>query len=106
VAVICVDQDITKNIARELETGSNANLVTYVTDGHILKSHEFPLLPGEHNRQNIIAAYFACRSLGLDDEQIISAIKTFAGLEHRIQKVFENAQINSSMTQSHERRGY
>ena len=93
VAIICTDQDITKQIAKELEQGSDANLVTYTSTGHLLKTHEFHYLPGEHNRQNIIAAFFACKSLGIDDNKIIEAIKTFKGLDHRIKNVFECKEI-------------
>ncbi len=93
VAIICIDQDITKKIADDLEKNSPVNLVTYVSTGHLLKAHSFPYLPGEHNRQNIIAAFFACKSLGLDDDKIIAAIKTFKGLDHRIKLVFGNSEI-------------
>ncbi len=94
VAIICVDQDITKNMAKEIEKESDANLVTYITKGHILNNQQFPLLPGEHNRQNIVGAYFVCKSLGLNDSQIIAAAKTFKGLEHRIENIFSNKQIS------------
>ena len=93
VAIICVDQDVTKRIAKELDAESGVNLVTYVTNGHVLKGHNFVYLPGEHNRQNIIATYFACKSIGVDEDKIIAAIKTFKGLDHRMQRVFESAEI-------------
>lgn len=48
---------------------------------------EFPRLPGEHNQQNINAAYEACRAVGLNDEKILASVKTFPGLEHRIEQV-------------------
>lgn len=93
VAIICVDQDITKRIAKAIETESPTNLVTYLTSGHILKNHEFPYLPGEHNRQNILAAYFACKAVGVDENKIIAAIKTFKGLEHRMQNILETPKV-------------
>jgi UDP-N-acetylmuramoylalanine--D-glutamate ligase len=48
-------------------------------------------LPGAHNGQNIAAAFATSLSLGIAAEDIISAIKSFAGLRHRIQLA---AQIN------------
>lgn len=93
VAIICVDQDITKKIAGEIGAESKANLVTYITESHILKEEIFNYLPGIHNRQNIIAAYFAAKSCGVDDDKIIAAIKSFKGLDHRIKLVCENLYV-------------
>ncbi len=44
-------------------------------------------LPGRHNHQNIAAAYAACRALGLESTDIISAIETFPGLPHRLENI-------------------
>jgi UDP-N-acetylmuramoylalanine--D-glutamate ligase len=90
VAIICVDREVTQKIANEIKQQSSANLVTYVTESHILKDEVFEYLSGIHNRQNIIAAYFAAKSCGLDDDKIISAIKSFKGLDHRIKLVCQN----------------
>ncbi len=48
-----------------------------------------PNLIGEHNRQNIAAAFAVCRSLGIGAEKIINAVKSFPGLEHRTQTIAE-----------------
>nr|WP_221237123.1 UDP-N-acetylmuramoyl-L-alanine--D-glutamate ligase [Roseospira goensis] len=40
-------------------------------------------LPGEHNWQNIAAAYAACRARGVPPATIAAALKTFPGLPHR-----------------------
>lgn len=50
---------------------------------------ELPRLPGQHNAQNVAAAYAACRQLGVAPEVIIAAIREFQGLAHRIQWVDE-----------------
>jgi UDP-N-acetylmuramoylalanine--D-glutamate ligase len=50
---------------------------------------DYKLLPGEHNEENIAAAYAACISMGLNPEKIVKAIKTFKGLAHRIELVLE-----------------
>ncbi|MFT3723540.1 MAG: UDP-N-acetylmuramoyl-L-alanine--D-glutamate ligase [Hyphomonadaceae bacterium] len=44
-------------------------------------------LPGKHNHQNIAAAYAACRALGLEPSDIVSAIETFPGLPHRLETI-------------------
>ncbi len=44
-------------------------------------------LPGKHNYQNIAAAYAACRALGLEPSDILSAIETFPGLPHRLETI-------------------
>jgi UDP-N-acetylmuramoylalanine--D-glutamate ligase len=46
-------------------------------------------LPGEHNMENILFAYAMCVQYGLEPADIIAAIRTFMGLEHRIELVAE-----------------
>jgi UDP-N-acetylmuramoylalanine--D-glutamate ligase len=46
-----------------------------------------PLIPGAHNRENAAAATAAARAAGLDDEAIAAALRTFPGVEHRIEQV-------------------
>ena len=41
--------------------------------------------PGNHNYQNICAAYACCRSLGLSPKKIEATLKSFKGLPHRLQ---------------------
>jgi len=48
-----------------------------------LSINNFPRLKGDHNKQNILAAYQACRVLGLDHDVIIERIQSFEGLNHR-----------------------
>jgi UDP-N-acetylmuramoylalanine--D-glutamate ligase len=48
-----------------------------------------PLLPGAHNRENAAAATAAARAAGLPDEAIATALRTFPGVEHRIEQVRE-----------------
>lgn len=52
-----------------------------------------PFLPGLHNAQNIEACRTIARHLGLSDTQINNGIKSFTGLEHRLQIV---AQANGT----------
>ncbi|MDG1937148.1 MAG: UDP-N-acetylmuramoyl-L-alanine--D-glutamate ligase [Paracoccaceae bacterium] len=46
-------------------------------------------LPGLHNHQNAVAAYAACRAVGIAPKLIENAMSSFAGLPHRSQRVGE-----------------
>jgi UDP-N-acetylmuramoylalanine--D-glutamate ligase len=48
-----------------------------------------PLIPGEHNRENAAAATAAARAAGIDDDAIAEALRTFPGVEHRLELVGE-----------------
>jgi UDP-N-acetylmuramoylalanine--D-glutamate ligase len=48
-----------------------------------------PLLRGAHNRENAAAATAAARELGVPEAAIASALRTFPGVEHRIETVAE-----------------
>ncbi len=50
---------------------------------------DMPSLPGSHNRQNACAAFAVCRSLGLAPKVIDAGLRSYAGLQHRCQKVAE-----------------
>jgi UDP-N-acetylmuramoylalanine--D-glutamate ligase len=52
-----------------------------------------PLLRGAHNRENAAAATAAARAAGIDDEAIAEALRTFAGVEHRLELVAEIAGV-------------
>ena len=46
-------------------------------------------LMGQHNWQNAAVAYAAAKACGVKPEEIYAAMKTFAGLRHRMQLVAE-----------------
>jgi UDP-N-acetylmuramoylalanine--D-glutamate ligase len=48
-----------------------------------------PLIPGDHNRENAAAATAAARAAGIDEEAIAEALRTFPGVEHRLELVDE-----------------
>jgi UDP-N-acetylmuramoylalanine--D-glutamate ligase len=48
-----------------------------------------PRLPGTHNRENAVAAAAAARAAGIPDEAIAEALRTFAGVPHRLEQVGE-----------------
>ena len=46
-----------------------------------------PRIPGAHNRENAAAATAAARAAGVGDDAIAEALRTFPGVEHRIEDV-------------------
>jgi UDP-N-acetylmuramoylalanine--D-glutamate ligase len=48
-----------------------------------------PLIPGAHNRENAAAATAAARATGIADDAIAEALRTFPGVEHRLELVRE-----------------
>jgi UDP-N-acetylmuramoylalanine--D-glutamate ligase len=44
-------------------------------------------LPGEHNRQNALAAATVCLARGLDPEAVAAGLRTFKGVAHRLELV-------------------
>jgi UDP-N-acetylmuramoylalanine--D-glutamate ligase len=44
-------------------------------------------LRGQHNAQNALAAFAACRVVGLGEDEINAGFKSFAGLVHRMEQV-------------------
>jgi UDP-N-acetylmuramoylalanine--D-glutamate ligase len=48
-----------------------------------------PLIPGLHNRENAAAATAAARAVGIDDDAIAEALRTFPGVPHRLELVAE-----------------
>mgnify|MGYP000232044134 FL=1 len=53
---------------------------------------------GEHNLQNISAAYLACKELGIDETAFLKAIATYKGAAKRLQKIAEQIQSYSSIS--------
>jgi len=54
----------------------------------ILKPSEIPL-PGAHNLENVLAAVTATRLAGAQPNEIAKAVRSFAGVEHRLEFVAE-----------------
>jgi len=89
-SIICIDDEYTKQAGKWCDDNLTSKKFYYSVKDETLKNEQFQYLQGEHNRQNILAAYYATKQFGLSDEQIISAIKTFKGLKHRANIIFEN----------------
>jgi UDP-N-acetylmuramoylalanine--D-glutamate ligase len=54
----------------------------------VLARREVPL-PGEHNLENVLAAVAATRLAGADAAAVAKGVKSFAGVEHRLEFVSE-----------------
>lgn len=52
---------------------------------YFLKSELPSKLPGEHNKENIAAATEVAKLIGIKEKTIAAAVKSFSGLEHRIE---------------------
>ena len=59
------------------------NETLYYKDNEVADVSNFDTLKGEHNYQNLACVYAAARKLGLNDEVILAALKTYPGLLHR-----------------------
>lgn len=46
-----------------------------------------PTIPGLHNRENAAAATAAARAAGISDDAIATALRSFRGVEHRIEDI-------------------
>ena len=55
-------------------------------DDEIIRTSEIAL-PGKHNLENVCAAVMAARLAGVSTKHIISVLKTFTGLPHRLELV-------------------
>jgi len=47
------------------------------------------LVPGEHQRKNLLASALACRAFGVPAKDIASSLATFSGVEHRLERFAE-----------------
>ncbi|MXV44669.1 UDP-N-acetylmuramoyl-L-alanine--D-glutamate ligase [Saccharibacter sp. 17.LH.SD] len=61
--------------------------VHYIPPHKAFPHEEAPMLPGRHNAQNILTCQAIARHLGLDDATIAEGIRSFQGLEHRLQRI-------------------
>ena len=98
-AVICTDDTYTRRIAASacvpvtsVSVDSDADIYfsgdwMMASGQKILDTSTVTALRGTHNKQNMAAAYGACKLVGLDDAQIVAGIMSFPGLVHRQEQV-------------------
>jgi UDP-N-acetylmuramoylalanine--D-glutamate ligase len=84
VAVVATDDDYTRAIAGQL-TGQRI----LVSSEDVRDQSQWPALQGPHNAQNVAAAVAAAQALGVADEVIADALRTYPGLPHRMERVAE-----------------
>jgi len=84
-AIIATDDENTKAIF----SGLKAMKTISVSGADGVGVGELETLPGKHNRQNIAAAYAAAKELGIKSSETIKNIRSFSGLEHRLQYLGE-----------------
>jgi len=53
----------------------------------------WPSLQGPHNAQNVACATASCKALGISDDQIEQALRTYPGLPHRMERVAEKGGV-------------
>jgi UDP-N-acetylmuramoylalanine--D-glutamate ligase len=110
-AIISVDDVNTEMLSTKLEKDSSANLIKISTKKinngvsvlnntlyrKDIKIRELDLptsLQGQHNQENIAAAYAATySSTNLSDKEILDALPTFQGLKHRMEYIGEKHNI-------------
>jgi UDP-N-acetylmuramoylalanine--D-glutamate ligase len=56
---------------------------------HLSTVVDWPNLQGPHNAQNAISAILACEALGVHEQEISEALKTYPGLPHRMERIRE-----------------
>ncbi|SFS11365.1 UDP-N-acetylmuramoyl-L-alanine--D-glutamate ligase [Sphingomonas jatrophae] len=87
-AVIATEDDETRRIAAAREGALVEVSSTSITD-----QSEWPALQGPHNAQNAACAVAAARALGIADEAVEQALRTFPGLPHRMERVATRAGV-------------
>jgi UDP-N-acetylmuramoylalanine--D-glutamate ligase len=95
VAVAPVDLGIEDlgGCARRVLFGSRPNAELSERSGYLwwdeqpLVAVERISLPGEHNRQNAMAAAAVCLARGIDSIAVVSGLESFAGVAHRLEQI-------------------
>ncbi|MBW6484533.1 MAG: UDP-N-acetylmuramoyl-L-alanine--D-glutamate ligase [Syntrophobacterales bacterium] len=96
----CYDDSFKNNASEPGTVASQAVISGMFRDKNILvhilpdgKREEYPVgmikIPGKHNLENVMAAIMAARGCGCPSSDIITAVKEFRGLPHRIEYILE-----------------
>lgn len=80
IRIIGVDDKYGKDIAAQYD---DAVSVSVSGNDIPFDRNDYPRLRGQHNLQNMLAAYHACIAAGLDHDLIVERMKSFEGLAHR-----------------------
>ena len=82
VAVIAIDDELTRRAADRVR-----GRLRRVSGDDVPDQSGWPTLQGPHNAQNIAAATAAASALGISDETIEIALRTYRSLPHRMELV-------------------
>lgn len=88
IAVIATEDDPSRMIASRINHRLHRAASTDVGD-----QSEWPSLQGPHNAQNVACARAVAEALGVSADVIASALKTFGGLPHRMERVRERGGV-------------
>src|SRR6266481_4409263 len=72
--------------------GDDILIVRGAKEEFVMRCGEIPL-PGAHNVENVLAAIVAARLAGVDAPTIAKAVKSFAGVEHRLEFVADIREV-------------
>jgi UDP-N-acetylmuramoylalanine--D-glutamate ligase len=101
IAVVPVDLDLVDlgGCARRVLFGDGDGAEVSARSGYLWWD-EAPLLPtrevalpGDHNRQNAMAAAAVCLARGIDSDAVAEGLRTFAGVAHRLELVATRAGV-------------
>ncbi len=94
VAVIATEDDETRRIASRIRhPGEGRDDVREVSSAGITGQSGWPSLQGPHNAQNVAAARAVAVALGIADEVVERALRTYPGLPHRMERVADKAGV-------------
>ncbi len=84
VAIISTDDAPSRKIVEQVKAKTHRLVIPIsMQDKEVEKLKNNMILKGEHNYQNALAAYHACRAAALSEEEILEGLRTFPGLVHR-----------------------
>ena len=86
--------DYRAEVDEEVLLNAEDPIIQFIDDVEVGDQSAWPALQGPHNRQNAAVAFAACGALGLEDEAIERALRTYPGLPHRMEQVGEKNGVN------------
>lgn len=88
ISIIGIDNVETQSISHKLKGSDQHNVIEISTQSKLPDGlDKIETLKGQHNQQNISAAYAVCKNLNISDDDFVRATQTFPGLIHRQQIV-------------------
>jgi UDP-N-acetylmuramoylalanine--D-glutamate ligase len=92
LAIFSDPDDVIERPSLEYELWGSLGLNSHrriAFDVESYQSHDRPTLRGPHNAENVGAAHQVCRELEVDEATIWSAVSTYPGLPHRMERIRE-----------------